>query len=372
MYQIFRVASHNLKMFFIRPLSIILLLSPILLSVLTQQFFGGEQLQSLGSIGISIQDTSSFTDLFEKLLERQKIEMVSYESEREIREAVQNDDITIGLIGVSSNSYESIQQGSLPYKIIKKDKDKKADQIIGKVENQLGQLKLLIDETSDEEHFQKLYASMEVSKPAMKQLDTVQQMNTMTIIFSFFVMMFLLTVGVGLSPMMSERESEVYKRICTTPIKYYQYMLGHLIGAFVIVFGQMLMQLMMMRLLKVDFNLSNLEFIIIGSGLCIVGLAISLLILAVSKNSTMYYMIMGIGVTPLCMLSDTFFPVEFFPEWLEKLAYLSPIRWIMSAYKAMIYNKGSEQIIEGFIIALLISTVMILISLAKKSHVCDD
>ncbi len=38
----------------------------------------------------------------------------------------------------------------------------------------------------------------------------------------------------------------------------------------------------------------------------------------------------------------------------------------------MIYNKGSEQIIEGFIIALLISTVMILISLAKKSHVCDD
>ena len=77
MHQILKVAVHNLKMFFIRPWSILLLLSPILLSVLAQQLFGGESLQSIGTIGVYVQDESHFTTLLKEVLEEQRIEVLT-------------------------------------------------------------------------------------------------------------------------------------------------------------------------------------------------------------------------------------------------------------------------------------------------------
>lgn len=368
MNQILSIAKHNLKMFFVRPWSILLLLSPIFLSVVVQQIFGTSSLMSMGTIGIIEQGESSFTKILEEELWQQRIEVTYYENKQTLREAIEKEDITLGLEAASVNSFMDMKEDKAPYKVIKMNQNKTADQVTELIENKLGQLKLLVEHAENETDFNKAYKQMRSHKPSMIQTDKMQEGLTMNIVFSFFIMMFLLTVGVSLSPLMREREEEVYTRILATPIKRYQYVLGHLVGAFTIVFSQMLMQLIAMRFLKVDFNLNNLQFIIIGIVLCCIGLAISMLILAFSKNSIMYYMIMGIGVTPLCMMSDTFFPVEFFPAWLEKLSYLSPIRWIMMGYRGMIGNAGLEVILRALVVALLMSIVMILISLVKESH----
>ena len=285
-----------------------------------------------------------------------------------MKEAIEKEEITLGLEAVSMNSFKDMKEGRAPYKVVKMHEDETAGQIIELIESKLGQLKLLTEHAENEMALNKAYKQVRSYKPSMIQTNTMQEGITMNIVFSFFIMMFLLTVGVSLSPLIREREKEVCTRILATPINRYQYVLGHLLGAYTIVFSQMLMQLIAMRFLKVDFNLNNLQFIIIGIVLCFIGLGISMLILAFSKNSVMYYMIMGTGVTPLCMMSDTFFPVEFFPQWLEKLSYISPIRWIMMGYRGMVNNAGLEVVLRALVVALLISIVMVLISLVKESH----
>lgn len=364
MNQILKIAKHNFKMFFIRPLCIILLLSPILLSVASQQLFNSI---GIGKMGLYTEDKSGLTYKIEQELTNQGLEIRYYEDQNSLKESIQKEEMDLGILVTASNAYETLKQGDIPYTAIKMDKNEVATGVLSLFGNKLGQMKLLIEGTQNEEVFNKRYEEMQNYKPIIAKLDTMKHKNTMTTTFSFFIMMFLLTVGVSLSPMMREREQDVYSRILAAPLKRYQYVLGHLMGGFIIVFGQLIIQLIVMRILDIDFNLDNLQFIAIGGTLCLVGLAISMLILSFSKNSTIYYLIMGTSVTPLCMFSDTFFPVELFPEWLEKLSYISPIRWIMMGYRGMINEIDIEVILRYLVVATLMAGVLILISLVTES-----
>ena len=364
MNQILKIAKHNLKMFFVRPLCIILLLSPILLSVASQQLFNSI---GIGKMGLYTEDKSGLTYKIEQELTNQGLEIRYYEDQNSLKESIQKEEMDLGILVTASNAYETLKQGDIPYTAIKMDKNEVATGVLSLFGNKLGQMKLLIEGTQNEEVFNKRYEEMQNYKPIIAKLDTMKHKNTMTTTFSFFIMMFLLTVGVSLSPMMREREQDVYSRILAAPLKRYQYVLGHLMGGFIIVFGQLIIQLIVMRILDIDFNLDNLQFIAIGGTLCLVGLAISMLILSFSKNSTIYYLIMGTSVTPLCMFSDTFFPVELFPEWLEKLSYISPIRWIMMGYRGMINEIDIEVILRYLVVATLMAGVLILISLVTES-----
>lgn len=367
MKQILKIAKHNLKMFFVRPWCIILLLSPIFLSVASQQLFSSGQVISIGKMGLYTQDTSGLTYKIEQEFIKQGLEIKHYKDQNGLKDAIQKEEIDLGILVTANNAYETLKQGNIPYTAIKMDKNEIATRVLSLFENKLGQMKVLIEGTENEEVFNKRYEEVQRYKPIIAKIDTIKHKNTMTTTFSFFIMMFLLTVGVSLSPMMREREQDVYPRILSAPLKRYQYVLGHLIGGFMIVFGQLIIQLIVMRTLGIDFNLDNFQFVGIGSVLCLVGLAISMLILSFSKNSTIYYLIMGTSVTPLCMFSDTFFPVEFFPGWLEKLSYISPIRWIMMSYRGMINEIDVGLIWRYLIVATLMAGVLILISLVKES-----
>lgn len=367
MKQILKIAKHNLKMFFVRPWCIILLLSPIFLSVVSQQLFSSGQVISVGKMGLYTQDTSGLTYKMEQEFIKQGLEIKHYEDQNGLKDAIQKEEIDLGILVTANNAYETLKQGNIPYTAIKMDKNDMATRILSLFENKLGQMKVLIEGTENEEVFNKRYEEVQRYKPIIAKVDTIKYKNTMITTFSFFIMMFLLTVGVSLSPMMREREQDVYSRILSAPLKRYQYVIGHLMGGFIIVFGQLIIQLIVMQTLGIDFNLDNIQFAGIGSVLCLVGLAISMLILSFSKNSTIYYLIMGTSVTPLCMFSDTFFPAEFFPGWLEKLSYISPIRWIMMSYRGMINEIDVGLILRYLIVATLMAGVLILISLVKES-----
>lgn len=364
MNQILKIAKHNIRMFFIRPWTIGLLFIPIILSLCAQYLFNSDQTLLSGEVGIYAQDKSQLTSVLEEELKADQVVMRYYEDEAKLREDVEANDIDLGLVMAYDNSYKALKEGQMPYKLIFTQES----QVQTVVTEKVMRLARLIESSKDEADFQKLYNQVEDLKPTIHTQGEVREIMAMTTGFSFFIMMFLLTAGIGLSPMMRERELYVYDRITVAPLRKYQYVLGHVLGAFIILFIQILIQLVSMKLLKLNFNLDSLEFIAIGITLCIVGIAISLLIFALSKESTLYYLMMGIGVTPLCMLSDTFFPIELFPVWLEKISYLSPIRWVMMGYKAMINGKPFMQIMTTLVVAMLIAIVLILMSLMLTSN----
>ena len=359
MNQIFKIAKHNLKMFFIRPWAVLVLFVPIALSLCAQFLFSNDKTLLIGQVGIYTRDESNLTSILEQELEKAQIGIKYYEDEDKLRLDIEENNIDLGVVMTYDNSYNTLKEGKMPYKLILKDNQEIKEVFEGK----LIHLNQIVYQSKSETDFYKLYKDVQRSKPIVEAQNEVRQMMTMTTSFSFFIMMFLLTAGIGLSPMMNERELYVYERMTVAPLKKYQYILGHVLGAFTILFTQMLIQLVSMKWLKINFNLDSLEFIMIGIILCIVGIGISLLIFAISKKSTVYYLVMGIGVTPLCMLSDTFFPIEVFPIGIQKLAYFSPIRWVMKSYKEMMGDKPLENVLSSLGVALLIAIVLILISL---------
>lgn len=368
MNQIFKIAKHNIRMFFIRPWAILLLFVPIVLSLWAQFLFGNDQMLLIGQVGIYAKDESKMTSILEQELEKAQVGVKYYEDEVQLKLDIEENNVDLGIVMAYHNSYKTLKEGKMPYKLILKDNQEIKEVFEGKMLH-LGQL---VNHSKSEANFYKLYEKVQNDKPIVETQNEVKQMMTMTTSFSFFIMMFLLTAGIGLSPMMNERELYVYERITVAPLKKYQYILGHVLGAFTILFTQILVQLVSMKCLKISFNLDSLQFVLIGVTLCVVGIGISLLVYAISKKSTIYYLVMGIGVTPLCMLSDTFFPLEFFPVGIQKLAYFSPIRWIMKGYKEMIGGKPLENVIGTLAVALLIATVLILVSLIITSRYSEQ
>lgn len=370
MNQILKIAKHNIRMFFLRPWGILILFVPILLSVFTQFLFNDGQVMAIGAIGIYVEDTSDVTQLIEEKLIAAQVNITHYKDKGKLEDAVRLNNIDLGIIMAYDNSYEALKKDSMPYEFVRLEED----QVSGKIETlkevfttQVNYFNQLIKASQSEDGFYRLYEEVKQSEPKIHVLNDIKTMMTMKISFSFFVMMFLITVGISLSPMMREREYYVYERIVVAPLKKYQYILGHLVGAFIIVFTQIIIQFCGMKWIKVDFNLDGFKFLIIGVVLCIVGISISLLILAISKKSMTYYLIMGIGLTPLCMLSNLFLPIELLPTWIQNISYLSPIRWIVKGYEDMVYNRPIQDMLGGLGIAVLIATVLILVSLILTS-----
>ncbi|MEG0502840.1 MAG: ABC transporter permease [Cellulosilyticaceae bacterium] len=365
MNQILKIAKHNIRMFFIRPWAILLLFVPIGLSLCAQMLFGNEQNMLLGKIGFYTTDASGITQVVRQELERAQVESVTYEDEAMLKEALIKKDIDLGVVMTYDNSYKTFKNHQMPYKLVVVGEE--TNQLKSILHSKLIQLTQLIHVSKDEAEFNVLYETVQQQKPTLRAENEMQKVMTMTISFGFFGMMFLLTAGIGFSPMMRERELCVYERMNVAPLRKYQYVLGHVLGAFSILFAQLLIQLIGMKCFKIDFNLDSIEFLLIGIALGIVAISVSLFVLSISKKSTVYHLIMGIGVTPLCMLSGLFLPIELLPMWLQKVAYLSPVRWVMQGYTQMIQNKALIDVVSSLVVAILIASVLILISLSITS-----
>ena len=140
--------------------------------------------------------------------------------------------------------------------------------------------------------------------------------------------------------------------------------IGHILAGIILIVFQSITLLGSFYLFNQNFDIS-LGWMI---PLSFVGIAIALVVLTISSNSTMYYTLLTLIVTPMCLLSGGFVPTEFMPEMVQNFSLIFPLTWINAAYKKILMEGSYISIGLDLIGATSISLVLIMLYLALEHN----
>lgn len=163
-----------------------------------------------------------------------------------------------------------------------------------------------------------------------------------------YLMFVLMSASTVAFMMLEEKRKGTFARIGTAPVRPRTYTMANILSNMVILSIQLVLIIVLIKyVIKIDFFMSTFKFFIILFCyiLCCVGLGV-LIASATTKPgraSAIFYLIL----TPSCMISGCFWPIEFMPDVLAKASLITPQRWALNAIQ--VAQKG-----ESITISILI------------------
>lgn len=167
-----------------------------------------------------------------------------------------------------------------------------------------------------------------------------------------------------------DKTSRVYHRIFTMPVTAKDYILGYIISTFSIVAIQIILNILAISLLT-QGNIPILEIIITLSIFSFCSIAISLLIIAVvNKESTIEILTQGV-VMFSSMLAGIFWPLEFMPAFMQRIAVFFPQFWAFDLLEYL-FHGGSILNKKQNILMLLGMFLLFFITAIYFMRINDD
>ncbi|MGL6107837.1 ABC transporter permease [Romboutsia sp.] len=317
------------------------------------------------NVGIYTKDKS---EIVEKLLPKDKFKTrLIKASEKDLRGSLDNGDISVGVIIDSEDIYKDIKANKEDsIKVISQSKGNNKDYVLGILNTRIMQANSLGD---NKEEYLKAYESYEKNKYKIDyEGSEMQKIMPYTTMFGLFTMAFLFIGGRCLVPLLKEREAKIDKRILVSKISKPQYLLGHILGCYILLVLQSVILVATFYILNPSLNISLGWMIILSLALSFMGIAIALTILSVSNNSSMYYTLLSILITPMCLLSGGFVPMALMPEVIQNISLVFPLTWINSAYTKILFNGDSLSIGLDLLAAISISLVLIIMYLVIENR----
>ena len=169
-------------------------------------------------------------------------------------------------------------------------------------------------------------------------------------LIGMYLMFVLMSASTTAFLMLEEKMKGTFSRINTAPIKPRTYTLANILSNMVILTIQLVLVITLIKyVVKIDFFISSYELFIILFLylLCCVGLGVMIASATnkLERASAIFYLIL----TPSCMISGCFWPIEFMPDVLAKIALITPQRWALDAIQTA--QRG-----ESILLPLLILT----------------
>lgn len=157
------------------------------------------------------------------------------------------------------------------------------------------------------------------------------------------------------------REWNILTRSYSTPNSGKTILGGLILAIFVL----LILQFGALNLLTLIFLKRTISENIIGSAMLflpfsILILSIGLLVARVLKNSSLSSVIVNLIVVSTGVISDTFFPKAFLPEYLKKVSFIAPQYWISDGFQKL-ESSGIASILPNVGILLLMAACFFVI-----------
>lgn len=177
------------------------------------------------------------------------------------------------------------------------------------------------------------------------KLETVEDRaigKSMTVTSVGFLILFLM-LGTGFTSgiILNEKRTRTYHRICSAPVSARQYILANSITSLLISIVQIVFLLAVMRfVIRIDTGVNDLYMLFILLIFATVSIGLSLVITAFTSSSYMAGTLSTLIITPTCMLGGCYWDVNFMPEFMQKIGFFVPQRWVIDAITKM--QTGSD------------------------------
>ena len=369
MKNIFVILKHNLKsimkgwflLIIVFPIAINLFLNALINKIHDNQ----NNMNNSFEVVIYSQDKSEIMD---KILPRAKFSTVFYvNKEKDVKKTLDEEDMSVGVIVKSKNIYEDIKNNKENIiKVITSKDDSSKEYVLSVLNTSLSQISSF---GNNLEEYNKAYEEYEKDKYKFVYEDTkLEEVIAYMTMFGLFTMAFLFIAGRGINPLLKEKELKIDKRILVSKVSKVEYNLGHILGCFVLLFLQSITLVTSFYLFNPDFNVNFFYMILLSFVLSFVGIAVALMVLSISNSSSMYYTLLSMVVTPMCLLSGGFVPTNFMPQMVQNFSLVLPLTWVNAAFNGILNNGSNSKIFMDLTVAMSISVVLIMIYLVVENN----
>lgn len=171
-----------------------------------------------------------------------------------------------------------------------------------------------------------------------KRVATDDASKAMSIqILGFMLMMLLYQSGnFGANSIQNERRNKIYQRMLTTPVPRGAYFAGTAIFAFLAMLFEVIFTVVLMTVVfHIDIGLAALQLSGLLASFGLVGVAWSIAIGVNSPSTLVASGIQNILFTITSLLSGALIPSEIMPEFMTKIARLTPQFWVLDAIRQL-------------------------------------
>ncbi|QMV42550.1 ABC transporter permease [Cohnella cholangitidis] len=187
----------------------------------------------------------------------------------------------------------------------------------------------------DSAAFDKLYAeySAQNFKLHAETIEDTSNRKDMTYQTIGLLVTFMMFSAVNLSELiLKEKESRTFLRLMTSPISARTYVLSNVIVNLLIMLLQIAFTLFMMKtVFHIDSGVPYSQLIPVLLLFALAAIGLSLLMVAFAKSTAGAGALQNLIITPTCMLSGCFFPMEIMPDSIRKISNFLPQHWLLDS-----------------------------------------
>lgn len=193
--------------------------------------------------------------------------------------------------------------------------------------------------------------------------------NTLTSL-GFLIMNMLYLSTFASAMIIEDKEKRVFYRIFTGPMALKSYMLQSILSFLTLMLIQVAAIFAIMVFgFKADFGPSTLNVFLVMAVFAVVCVAFGLAINSIAKDTRQAGLITTLLVTPICMLGGCFWPRDFMPDILQKIANFVPATWALKAAERMLYGDTILSIYLELTALIMFSVVFFLLGSWRKADV---
>ena len=176
--------------------------------------------------------------------------------------------------------------------------------------------------------------------------------------FSLMFLMMLINQSVAL--IVEDRANQTMARVYAAPVSGFGIALGNFLGSLLIGTLQVLAIAALTRLaFGYDFGVPAWMQIVILECFLLASLGIASAVAGFIRNTRQLNLINSLITTPTCMIGGCFWPVDFMPPFMQKLAYFVPQRWAIEAVNLGASGETLAGIALPLAILLLFAAVLL-------------
>jgi len=172
--------------------------------------------------------------------------------------------------------------------------------------------------------------------------------------------------------MVMDRDMGLLHKLLSTPIPRFGIVLGKTLSAGARSVIQALVVFILAVIIRVHLILTPMSIIgvliiIVLTGMCFSGLSIFLASFFKTRER-----IMGIGqaiMMPLFFASSAIYPIDIMPTWLQVIAHINPLSYIVDAMRALLVTADYSHIAIDFGVTFLATAVLVILASTSFSRI---
>ncbi len=205
-----------------------------------------------------------------------------------------------------------------------------------------------------------------VSLSAQSVADVTREKDTNANAIGMYMMLLMISTMTIALKLLEEKQMGTFARIGMAPVNPKIYTLANVLATMIVATVQIAALLTaLVVFVHINFHMNPLVMFLIIWVFALCSVSLGVMVAAFAKRSEMAGTLLSLVASPSCMLAGCFWPISFMPDYMRKIAYITPQRWTLDAIMDMQSGGGIAKLAPSLLMVLAFTLLFFLLAAFK-------